>query len=111
MYIKIKTWNIEKLTGYKPLTTMYQDFSIADNFGNQAIIDTYENLISLEGICHANYKYMTELVMVLNHKIWEHFEKDETKARVYDNLWRQAQEIVYETFNKEELLYYYNITD
>ena len=29
----IKTWNIEELTGYKPFTTFYEDFSIADAFG------------------------------------------------------------------------------
>lgn len=28
--MKIKTWNIEALTGYKPKTTFYEDFSIAD---------------------------------------------------------------------------------
>ncbi len=106
--INIKTWNIE---GYRPLTTIYTDFSIADNFGKAAILDTYENLKSLEVICHENYKYMTEIVMVLNNKIWEHFEKDETKARLYDKLWRKAQEIVFETFNKDELEYYFNITD
>lgn len=29
----IKTWNIEAMTGYKPRTTFYEDFSIADHFG------------------------------------------------------------------------------
>lgn len=26
--LKIKTWNIEAMTGYKPKTTFYEDFSI-----------------------------------------------------------------------------------
>lgn len=30
--MKIKTWNIEAMTGYKPITTFYEDFSIADAF-------------------------------------------------------------------------------
>lgn len=29
----VKTWNIEAMTGYKPRTTFYEDFSIADHFG------------------------------------------------------------------------------
>ena len=112
MNLKIKRWRIEELTGYKPLTTIYEDFSIADNFGEAAILDTYKNLISPQGICNHNYKYITELVMALNHKIWEHYESgDEKKARLYDNLWRKAQEIVFKKFNENELKYYYKITD
>ena len=37
----IKVWNIEAMTGYKPRTTFYEDFSIADAFGGTAIRDTY----------------------------------------------------------------------
>ena len=39
--MKIKNWNIEELTGYKPLTTLYMDFSIADKFGKNAILSTF----------------------------------------------------------------------
>lgn len=39
--MNIKTWNIEAMTGYKPRTTFYEDFSIADHFGGSAIRDTY----------------------------------------------------------------------
>lgn len=39
--MRIKTWNIESMTGYKPRTTFYEDFSIADHFGGPAIRDTY----------------------------------------------------------------------
>lgn len=35
--MKIKTWNIEAMTGYKPITTFYEDFSIADAFGIAAV--------------------------------------------------------------------------
>ena len=37
----IKTRNIEEMTGYKPRTTFYEDFSIADQFRVMAIRDTY----------------------------------------------------------------------
>lgn len=30
--IKVPMWNIESETGYKPRTTFWQDFSIADAF-------------------------------------------------------------------------------
>lgn len=34
-------WPIEEQTGYKPQTTFWQDFSIADAFGADAISDTF----------------------------------------------------------------------
>ena len=37
----IAHWNIESMTGYKPITTFWQDFSIADGFGASAVEDTY----------------------------------------------------------------------
>lgn len=36
----VKNWNIQEMTGYEPKTTFYTDFSIADNFGIDAIKDT-----------------------------------------------------------------------
>ena len=34
--IMVPKWNIESETGYKPRTTFWQDFSIADAFGEDA---------------------------------------------------------------------------
>ena len=42
MFLKIKDWNIEQSTGYKPITTFYTDFSIAEMFGVEGIKDTYK---------------------------------------------------------------------
>ena len=37
--ISLPVWNIEQITGYKPITTFWQDFSIADKFGLDAVKD------------------------------------------------------------------------
>ena len=37
----VPDWNIEKLTGYKPITTYYSDFSIAEKFGLKEVENTY----------------------------------------------------------------------
>jgi hypothetical protein len=68
--IKVKTWNIEATTGYKPQTTFFEDFSIADAFGISAVKDTYRR--GLECATEMGYIYLTEFVMALNWKIWEH---------------------------------------
>ena len=75
--MKIKNWNIEAITGYKPITTFYTDFSIADNFGANAILDTFKRAFRS---WKDNYKYLTELVMVLNWKIHEHYEKNNKRS-------------------------------
>lgn len=78
---------IEEQTGYKPATTFWDDFSIAEMFGLNAVIDTF-NVAFKEW--HNNLKYLTELVLVLNHKIWFHNEQDVKLAKLYDKLWTTA---------------------
>ena len=107
--MRITNWNIEAMTGYKPKTTFYEDFSIADRFGVSAVRDTYRRgLIAAEAF---GYDYLTEFVMVLNWKIWEHFESNEPLARVYNDLWEEASIYAQEHLEGEELAYYYRTTD
>lgn len=107
--MKIKTWNIEATTGYTPQTTFYEDFSIADMFGVSAIKDTYRR--GLENAKFLGYVYLTEFVMALNWKIWEHCEQNSRYAQVYNDLWEQATEIATTTLQGDELMYYYRTTD
>ena len=107
--IKVKTWNIEAMTGYKPQTTFYEDFSIADAFGISAVKDTYKR--GLETAQALGYIYLTEFVMALNWKIWEHYETREPLARVYNDLWMKAEDIARDTLQGEELEYYFRTTD
>lgn len=101
-------WTIEEETGYKPITTFYQDFSIADRFGTYAIRDTFNRAFEE---WKYNYKYLTELVMVLNWKIYEYYKSNEAYARVYDDLFRKAENYALENLKGEESDYYYEITN
>ena len=107
--MNIKTWNIEAMTGYKPITTFYEDFSIADRFGLNAVKDTYRR--GLKTAESMGYKWLTEFVMVLNWKIFEHFGKREQFADLYNDLWEQTSQYAVENLTGEELLYYYSTTD
>ena len=106
----MKDWNIEALTGYKPKTTFYLDFSMAEPFGIKAITDTYQNAMKS---WKTNIEYVTELSMVLNWKIWEHYETNPTLGKLYNDLWDKC--CAYITgeadFTEEELSYYYSTTD
>lgn len=101
-------WNIEAMTGYTPQTTFWMDFSIADRFGASAIKDTFERAFNE---WKNNHIYLTELVMVLNHKIWQHNENNAVLAELYNSLWEQADGYATTYLEGEELSYFYRITD
>ena len=90
-------------------TTFWMDFSIADRFGANAVKDTYKRAFNE---WKNNYVYLTELVLVLNHKIWQWWEaKNQTMAAVYDKLWREADEYAVNNLKDDELTYFYKVTD
>lgn len=101
-------WNIEEQTGYKPITTFYTDFSIADKFGIEGIKDTYTRAFNE---WKSDYKYLTELVMVLNWKIWEWYKKNDKIAQVYNDLWEKTEDYAYENLEGEELSYFTRTID
>lgn len=94
--------------GYTPKTTFWMDFSIADKFGAKAVRDTYNRAVAG---WRDNIVYLTELVMVLNHKIWQHYQHDEELAREYDELWRGLDMWCNENLTGEDAEYYYQTTD
>ena len=94
--------------GYEVKTTFWEDFSIADRFGISAIKDTYKRAFEE---WKDNTEYITELVLVLNHKIWDWDGKDEDKAYIYNDLWLKADQWCRENLKGEDAEYYYRVTD
>lgn len=91
--------------------TFWMDFTIADVFGVNAIKDTYKRAFKE---WKSDYKMLTALVVILNHKIWQHYEatpRRQDLVELYDNLWRQAQDYALTNLKGDELQYYYNVTD
>lgn len=89
-------------------TTFWMDFSIADAFGVDAIQDTFNR--AFEG-WKSNYKYLTELAMVLNHKCCDWYEKNNTYSELYSDLYYQVRDYAYDNLKGEELDFYYRVTD
>lgn len=107
--MELKNWNIEALTGYHPITTFYLDFSIADKFGLEAIKDTYKRAFEE---WKTNFRFMTELVMVLNWKCWEwHDSKNIEKSELYGNLYYELDEWCLDNLKGKELEYYISTID
>ena len=108
MEIRLENWNIEEVTGYKPLTTFYLDFSIADHFGLTAIQDTYNRAFEE---WKSNHKYITELVMVMNWKCWRWYQVKDEYSRLYSNLYYKLDEWCMDNLKGDELDYYIQTTD
>ena len=90
-------------------TTFKNDFTIADRFGIKAIRDTFNRAF---GEWKTNVVYVTELCVILNWKIWEHYNKgDEVVARVYNELWQKVDVWCQENLKGKDLKYFYEITD
>ena len=104
----IEDWNIQELTGYKPFTTFYTDFSISEIFGIDSIVDTY-NICLMNW--KTNYKYITELYLVINWKMFRWYNNDRRYYECYLNLFRELEKWVHENFSKEELEFFYKKTD
>ena len=97
------------INGYETFTTFWSDFSIADRFGVNAIKDTYTRAFNE---WKHDYKYLTELVLVLNWKCWDFYDKrnDEYSA-LYSELYYKAADYASENLRGEEARYYFTITD
>ena len=90
-------------------TTFWQDFTIADAFGIKAIQDTFNRAFKE---WKSNYKYLTELVGVLNHKIWQHYENSNTEvSQLYDKLWREADAYGCDNLKDDELKFFLYVLD
>ena len=95
--------------GERVSTTFWQDFTIADMVGLDAVMDTYNRAFNE---WKSDYKYLTELVLVLNHKIWEHYEKGNDKyAELYNNIWMETHDWAYDNLKGAELKFYIDVLD
>jgi len=96
------------MTGYKPKTTFWEDFSIAELFGRKAIEETFNRAFSE---WRTNYIYLTELVLVLNWKIWLWYEENGTIAEQYKRLYETADQYAIENLRGEARQYFLKTTD
>ena len=94
--------------GLKSQTTFWDDFTIADHFGTAAVQDTYNRAFNE---WKDNIEYLTELVLVLNHKIWQHHDHNIELESIYDRLWKEADGWCVENLTGEDAQYYFEVTD
>ena len=94
------SWTLAERIGYKPLTTFWNDFSVAEAFGPPSIKDAAKRAWSE---WKDNYKYATELIMVLNHKCWHWNEHNDVLMELYSNLYYEYNEKLYDLYKNDKV--------
>ena len=88
--------------------TFWQDFTIADHFGGNAVKDTFDRAFNE---WKTDYKMLTELVIVLNHKMWQYYEADNDIWKLYCDLFEKADTYAVDNLKDDELEYFLEVTD
>ena len=89
-------------------TTFWEEFSIADNYGPDGVREHYDLVFKQ---WKDNLRYLTELVLVLNWKIYQWYGVDDTLGLTYDELWKRTDSYALETLKDSDLHYYLSILD
>lgn len=103
----ITDWNIEEMTGYKPISTFYTDFSIADKFGLDAVKETFDRAFKE---WKDDVKMGTELAMVMSWKSFEH-QDNPRFCHLYSCLYHKMDYYCCKNYKDEDLEYYLRTTD
>lgn len=100
---------------YKRKTTFTSDFSIAEFYvpleGIGAITGTLKR--ALEGWI-GSVEFMCELIMVLNMKCWEHYDRNNMQySQMYGDLYYAVKDLFLDYYIKDEkaMDYYYDYVD
>lgn len=108
MSMLLENWTIEKETGYRPISSFYTSFSIADKFGPSSILETFKRAFAG---WRNRHKYVTELAMVMNWKSWRWHNINEEYSKLYTTLFEQINSWIMTNLKGEELDYYISTTN
>lgn len=98
------------LEGYTEQTTFMNDFAIAEQFGIEAVKDTFKRAFDE---WKDDIVYLTELCLVTNALCWHfHSEGNEKLSRLYQDYYYQCRDYAYDDhFNEEDIDYFFDTTD
>lgn len=89
-------------------STFWEEFSIADNYGSEGVREHYNLVFNL---WKDNLRFLTELVLVLNWKIYQWYQVDDTLGMTYDALWQKTDSYALKTLKGDNLHYYLSVLD
>lgn len=99
---------LERQFDFKFETTFWEEFSIAEDYGPDGIVEHYKLVFTQ---WKDNLDYLTELVLVLNWKIYQWYQVDDTLGMTYDELWKRTDGYAMETLKGDDLHKYLSVLD
>ena len=106
--IVLEKLSLEKMLDYKFETTFWEEFSIAENYGVNAVKEHYDLVFPQ---WRDNIRFLTELVLVLNLKLFIWFGVDDDLGKLYEALYMDADTYALSTFEGNDLDYYLHTLD
>jgi len=95
--------------GYEFKTTFWQDFTIADCFGEAAVRDTFDRAF---GEWKSDVVYVTELALVTNWRCWLHHDAgDDALSDLYAELYYKVRGWCLDNLKGDDIRYYFEVTD
>lgn len=94
--------------GYKTKTTFWEDFTVADAFGADAIRDTFNRSFR---DWKNNLEYITELAMVMSWKSCSYYNKNDEYMNLYSDLYHKVDGWCMDNLKGNDLSYYLDTTD
>jgi len=84
------------------------DFRIAEEFGIDAVKDTFENAFKN---WKTNYIYLTELAIVMSNNSIAHYDTNKDLSKVYTQLYYKVDQYCMDNLKNDALDFYLRITD
>ena len=106
--ILLEKLSLEKMLDYKFESTFWEEFSIAEDYGAEGVKEHYDLVFEQ---WKDNLKFLTELVLVLNIKIFIWYGVDDTIGKMYDQLWKETDDYALNTLKSDDLHYYLSTLD
>lgn len=94
--------------GYKFVSTFWEDFTVADAFGKDAVNETFDR-------CFKEWKdnvvYATELVITMSIKSCYWYEKNDELSMLYSELYHKIDGYNMDHLKGKDMEFYLNTTD
>lgn len=95
----------------RPDTTFYADFKVAEPYGLKAVRGTYRRI----GVKSRDWKEQVELAVVLNHLLWEEYERHPDSPTELYNFYTEKYYGLMAMFNRwtdeQKLEYKFKVLD
>lgn len=92
------------------MTTFWQDFTIADAFGLEAVKDTFERAFAE---WRDDAEYLAELCIVANRKCWDWYHRgDGARSGFYADAYHACLDYAYSgALFEQDVRYFFEVTD